>query len=174
MLALWIAMYLGLPRPYWAMGSVYIVAHPLSGATRSKALYRVLGTLLGAAAGVAMVPPLVNSPPLLMAAVAIWVACLLYVALLHRTPRSYAFMLAAYTLPLALPSVDSPMGVFDLAVARRRNLFRHSVRKRGGRGDHAGQRGRRVAQQISPVDDGCGAMGQRHALAKPQCAGDLA
>ncbi|WP_042882972.1 FUSC family protein [Cupriavidus necator] len=123
MLALWIAMYLGLPRPYWAMGSVYIVAHPLTGATRSKALYRVLGTLLGAAAGVAMVPPLVNSPPLLMAALAIWVACLLYVALLHRTPRSYAFMLAAYTLPLvALPSVDNPVGVFDMAVARSEEI----------------------------------------------------
>jgi len=123
MLALWIAMYLGLPRPYWAMGSVYIVAHPLTGATRSKALYRVLGTLLGAAAGIAMVPPLVNSPPLLMAAVAVWVACLLYVALLHRTPRSYVFMLAAYTLPLiALPAVDNPAGVFDLAVARAEEI----------------------------------------------------
>lgn len=123
MLALWIAMYLGLPRPYWAMGSVYIVAHPLTGATRSKALYRVLGTLLGAAAGIAMVPPLVNSPPLLMGAVAIWVACLLYVALLHRTPRSYVFMLAAYTLPLvALPSVDNPVGIFDLAVARSEEI----------------------------------------------------
>lgn len=123
MLALWIAMYLGLPRPYWAMGSVYIVAHPLTGATRSKALYRVLGTLLGAAAGVAMVPPLVNSPPLLMGAVAIWVACLLYVALMHRTPRSYLFMLAAYTLPLvALPSVDNPAGIFDLAVARSEEI----------------------------------------------------
>ncbi len=123
MLALWIAMYLGLPRPYWAMGSVYIVAHPLTGATRSKALYRVLGTLIGAAAGVALVPPLVNSPPLLMGAVAVWVACLLYVALLHRTPRSYVFMLAAYTLPLvALPSVDNPVGIFDLAVARSEEI----------------------------------------------------
>ncbi|MCA3191626.1 MULTISPECIES: FUSC family protein [unclassified Cupriavidus] len=123
MLALYIAMYLGLPRPYWAMGSVYIVAHPLTGATRSKALYRVLGTLLGAAASIAMVPPLVNSPPLLMGAVAIWVACLLYVALMHRTPRSYLFMLAAYTLPLiALPSVDNPVGVFDLAVARSEEI----------------------------------------------------
>jgi len=123
MLALYIAMYLGLPRPYWAMGSVYIVAHPLTGATRSKALYRVLGTLLGAAAGIAMVPPLVNSPPLLMGAVAIWVACLLYVALMHRTPRSYVFMLAAYTLPLvALPSVDNPVGIFDLAVARSEEI----------------------------------------------------
>ncbi len=123
MLALWIALYLDLPRPYWAMGSVYIVAHPLTGATRSKALYRVLGTLIGAGASIAMVPPLVNSPPLLMGAVAIWVACLLYVALLHRTPRSYVFMLAAYTLPLiALPSVDSPAGVFDLAVSRAEEI----------------------------------------------------
>lgn len=89
MLALFIALYLGLPRPYWAMASVYIVAHPLTGATRSKALYRVLGTLLGAAASVAIVPPLVNAPVLLMAAVALWTGILLYVALLHRTPRSY-------------------------------------------------------------------------------------
>lgn len=123
MLALWIALYLGLPRPYWAMGSVYIVAHPLTGATRSKALYRVLGTLLGAAAGVAIVPSLVNAPTLLMAAVAIWTGCLLYVALLHRTPRSYVFMLAAYTLPLvALPAVDNPAGIFDIAVARAEEI----------------------------------------------------
>ncbi len=123
MLALYIAMSLGLPRPYWAMASVYIVAHPLTGATRSKALYRVLGTLIGAAAAVAMVPPLVNAPALLMAAIAAWTGGLLYVALLHRTPRSYLFMLAAYTLPLvALPSVGNPGGIFDLAVARAEEI----------------------------------------------------
>ena len=123
MLALWIAMYMGLPRPYWAMASVYVVAHPLTGATRSKALYRVLGTLLGAAAGVAMVPSLVNSPPLLMGAVALWTGCLLYIALLHRTPRSYVFMLAAYTLPLvALPAVDNPAAIFDIAIARAEEI----------------------------------------------------
>ncbi|MDF3833343.1 FUSC family protein [Cupriavidus basilensis] len=123
MLALFIALYLGLPRPYWAMASVYIVAHPLTGATRSKALYRVLGTLLGAAASVAMVPALVNAPALLMAAVALWTGVLLYVALLHRTPRSYVFMLAAYTLPLvALPSVNDPGGIFDIAVARAEEI----------------------------------------------------
>jgi len=123
MLALFIALYLGLPRPYWAMASVYIVAHPLTGATRSKALYRVLGTLLGAAAAVVMVPTLVNAPALLMAAVAVWTGVLLYVALLHRTPRSYVFMLAAYTLPLvALPSVNDPGGIFDIAVARAEEI----------------------------------------------------
>lgn len=123
MLALFIGLYLDLPRPYWAMATVYVVAHPLTGATRSKSVYRVLGTLLGATASVLFVAALVNTPALLMAAVAVWVAVLLYVALLDRTPRSYLFMLAAYTLPLiALPAVDHPQGVFDLAVARSEEI----------------------------------------------------
>jgi uncharacterized membrane protein YccC len=88
MLALYIALALGLPRPYWAMATVYVVSHPLTGATRSKALYRCLGTLLGGAGAIAMVPPLVNEPALLMGAVALWTGTLLYVALMHRTPRS--------------------------------------------------------------------------------------
>ena len=50
MLALVIALAMDLPRPYWAMATVYIPSQPLAGATRSKALYRVLGTLAGATA----------------------------------------------------------------------------------------------------------------------------
>ena len=49
MLALYIAFYFDLSRPYWALASVYIVSNPFVGATRSKALYRVLGTTLGVA-----------------------------------------------------------------------------------------------------------------------------
>ena len=37
MLALWIALRIGLDRPYWAMATAYIVAQPLTGAMRSKA-----------------------------------------------------------------------------------------------------------------------------------------
>ena len=40
MLALYLAFSLDLPRPYWALITAYIVARPLSGMTRSKALYR--------------------------------------------------------------------------------------------------------------------------------------
>lgn len=124
MLALYLAMAAGLPRPYWAMSAVYIVAHPLTGATRSKALYRVLGTLLGATAAVAFVPLFDDAPILLAAVVALWTGSLLYISLLHRTPRSYVFMLAAYTLPLiALPAVDQPQAVFDIAVARSEEIM---------------------------------------------------
>ena len=52
MLALYIALALDLERPYWAMASAYIAAQPLSGATRSKALFRLYGTVIGAAAAV--------------------------------------------------------------------------------------------------------------------------
>lgn len=36
MLALYIALAVGLPRPYWAMTTAYIISQPLSGAVRSR------------------------------------------------------------------------------------------------------------------------------------------
>ncbi|SDD76781.1 Uncharacterized membrane protein YccC [Cupriavidus sp. YR651] len=119
MLALYVALALGLSRPYWAMATVYLVSSPLTAATRSKGLYRVAGTLLGASAAVAMVPNLVNEPLLLMAAIALWTGAMLYLSLLERSPRSYVFLLAAYTLPIvALPAVTDPASIFDIALLR--------------------------------------------------------
>jgi uncharacterized membrane protein YccC len=119
MLALWVSMAAGLPRPFWAMMTAYIVASPLAGAVRSKALFRLCGTFVGSAATVAMVPNLANAPELLSLALACWVAVCLYVSLLDRTPRSYIFMLAGYTAGLiGFPSVSDPAAVFDTAIAR--------------------------------------------------------
>ncbi|KAI3592114.1 Tetrapartite efflux system, inner membrane component FusBC-like [Cupriavidus sp. U2] len=119
MLALYIALSFGLPRPYWAMATVYFVSNPLTGATRSKAAYRVAGTMLGAMAAVITVPQLVSMPIVLMGAIALWIMVLVYLSLLQRTPRSYVFLLAAYTLPIvALPAVMQPADIFDIAVAR--------------------------------------------------------
>lgn len=123
MLALYIAMLLALPRPYWAMATVYVVSHPLLGATRSKGLYRVGGTLLGACAAVLLTPLLDQTPLLFMLAISVWTATLLYLALLDRTPSNYLYMLAAYSLPLmALPAVSAPDQVFGLAVARSEEI----------------------------------------------------
>jgi uncharacterized membrane protein YccC len=74
-LALVVALWIDLPRPYWAMATVYIASQPLAGATSSKAFYRVLGTLIGATVTVIFVPNLVNVPELLCLAVALWVGC---------------------------------------------------------------------------------------------------
>ena len=123
-MALFIALSLDLPRPYWAMAAVYVVANPLAGATSSKALYRALGTLIGACASVIFVPLLVNAPELLSVVVALWTGTLLFISMLDRTSRSYVFMLAAYSLPLiALPTVGAPETVFDVALARSEEII---------------------------------------------------
>ena len=75
--------------PYWAVSTVFITVQPLAGATRSKAIYRVCGTVLGAIVAVILVPNLVNAPELLTLAIALWVGLCLYFSLLDRTPRSY-------------------------------------------------------------------------------------
>lgn len=118
-LALYLAMWFDLARPYWALTTVFITSQVLAGATRSKALYRVLGTLLGAAASVVLVPNLANSPELLTFAIAAWVATGLYLSLLDRTPRGYVPMLAGYTAAIiGFPTVDAPGTIFEVAVAR--------------------------------------------------------
>jgi uncharacterized membrane protein YccC len=119
MLALYVALAAGLPRPFWAMMTAYIVASPFSGAVRSKALFRVCGTLIGAAATVFMVPRMANAPELLSLALACWVGACLYVSLLDRTPRAYVFMLAGYTAGLiGFPAVADPATIFDTGLAR--------------------------------------------------------
>ncbi|HEY0179229.1 MAG TPA: FUSC family protein, partial [Dokdonella sp.] len=124
MLALYVALALSLPNPYWSMATVYIVSHPLSGATRSKAIYRAGGTFLGAAAAVAMVPPLVQTREVLALVMAAWTGSMLYLALLDRTPRGYTFMLAAYTTPLiGMPAFAQPLAIFDLALARTEEIL---------------------------------------------------
>ncbi|GLK82425.1 fusaric acid transporter [Ancylobacter defluvii] len=123
MLALYIALAFDLPRPYWAMAAVYVVANPLAGATSSKGLYRALGTLIGASAAVFFVPLFVNAPELLSLVVALWTGTLLYISMLDRTPRSYVFMLAGYSLPLiALPAIGTPEQIFDVALARSEEI----------------------------------------------------
>jgi len=117
--ALYIAFALDLERPYWAMFTVFIIAKPISGAVRSKAVYRFLGTVGGAAMALFLVPPLVQAPVLLCLAISGWVGVCLYFSLLDRTPRSYAFMLAGYTAAIVgFSVVGKPEGIFDTAVAR--------------------------------------------------------
>jgi len=119
MLALLAALWLDLPRPYWAMATVYITSQPLAGATSSKAFYRVLGTAIGASAAVVMVPNLVDAPELLCLAMALWIGLCIYLSLLVRQPRSYGFMLSGYTVALiGFPAVSDPGSMFDLALAR--------------------------------------------------------
>jgi uncharacterized membrane protein YccC len=119
LLAMGIAFWVELPRPYWAVTSVFMVSQPLSGATTSKAGYRLYGTILGAIAAVVLVPNLVNVPILLCLTLALWIGGCLYFSLLDRTPRSYVLMLSGFTAAfVGFPVVNLPGSIFDFAVSR--------------------------------------------------------
>jgi uncharacterized membrane protein YccC len=123
MLALSIAFWLDMPRPYWAMASVYIASNPLTGATSSKAIYRMLGTLIGAAGTIVLVPNLVDAPELLSLAIALWVGACLYLSLIDGTPRSYMFMLSGYTFALlGFPIISSEL-TFDIVTAQVQEIM---------------------------------------------------
>ncbi len=118
-LGLYVSLRIGLNRPFWVIGTVYLVSQPLSGATLSRGLFRLLGTVGGAFATVALVPRFANAPLVLSAALAAWMALCLYLAMLDRTPRAYAFLLAGYTTSLiGFPAVMVPGDVFTIAITR--------------------------------------------------------
>jgi uncharacterized membrane protein YccC len=118
-LTMFIAFSLDLKSPGWAMTTVYLTSQPLSGVLRAKAVYRSIGTFIGGAAMVAIVPNLVDAPELTTLAIILWVALCVFVSLLDRTPRSYMFVLAGYTAALiGFPTVLAPGTVFDTAVSR--------------------------------------------------------
>jgi uncharacterized membrane protein YccC len=118
-LTMFIAFSLDLKSPGWAMTTVYLTSQPLSGAMRAKAFYRAIGTFVGAAAMVAIVPNLVDAPELTTLAIMLWVALCVFISVLDRTPRSYMFVLSGYTAALiGFPSVLAPDTVFDTAVSR--------------------------------------------------------
>ncbi|MNK98844.1 p-hydroxybenzoic acid efflux pump subunit AaeB [compost metagenome] len=61
---------------------------------------------------------------MLVVVIALWTGTLLFLSLHLRTANNYALMLAGYTLPLiALPVVNNPLGVWDVAEARTEEIF---------------------------------------------------
>ena len=120
-LALFISFSMDLKSSAWAMVTVYLTSQPLSGALRAKAVYRVVGTFVGGAVMVAIVPNLVNAPELTTLAIILWVALCVFVSLLDRTPRSYMFVLSGYTAALmGFPSVLAGLRADDPDQPRHR------------------------------------------------------
>jgi uncharacterized membrane protein YccC len=119
LLTLDIAFITDLPRPWWAMMAAFVTTQPMAGNLRPKMTYRVVGVLLGAVVAVTLIPRLINWPPLMSAAFALWVAICLFFSVLDRTPRAFMFMLAGYTAAIiGFPYIDQPGDIFAIAVAR--------------------------------------------------------
>ena len=79
----------------------------------------MIGTVIGLAAAVVIVPNLIDVPELMMVAIALWIALCIYLSLLDRTPGAYAILLAGFTTALVgLPMIVDPSNIFDSAVLR--------------------------------------------------------
>nr|WP_231943026.1 FUSC family protein [Kosakonia sacchari] len=119
MLAYYIALSIGLEKPSWAIITVYIVSQTSVGASLSRSVYRLAGTIVGAGATVLIVPTFVNTPIFCSVILTGWITFCLYLSLLERTPRAYAFVLAGYTASLiGFPAVFHPSEIFDTAIVR--------------------------------------------------------
>jgi uncharacterized membrane protein YccC len=119
MLALYIAFALQLESPVWSWLTVWIVAQPTPGMVLSKSLYRVVGTIAGAALGVVLIALFAQTPELFVLALALLVGGCTVASNILTNFRAYATVLAGYTAGIvASDAINTPDQVFLIAMAR--------------------------------------------------------
>ncbi len=119
LLALFIAFWLGLDEPRWALLTVFIVAQPDSGQVLAKGFYRILGTIAGVLVSIALVFGLSQSGELFLAALALWIGLCNFAAAALRNFASYGFLLAGYTVAvIGISAALNPDQAFPLLLAR--------------------------------------------------------
>ncbi len=119
LVALAIAFALGLPEPQWSITAVFIVAQPYAGMVLAKGIYRVIGTLVGALAAVAMVHLVAPVPWLFLLVMAAWMAACTFASTLLRDVQAYGAVLSGYTATLiAFPAMAEPELLTYLATSR--------------------------------------------------------
>lgn len=111
LLAYFVAFAIQLDTASTAGLCVVIVAQPAPGMAMSKALYRVVGTVLGGAVGFALVALFPQDRTMLLAAFTLWLGACTFVAALLRDFRSYGAVLCGYTVGIiAISGIDAPDG----------------------------------------------------------------
>ena len=126
-LRIWIAMMLALAAAFWlqldsassAATCVAILAQPKRGQAISKAVYRLLGTLIGAAVSIVFMALFGQDRVLLLVSFTTWLGLCVFTAQYLQDTRAYGAMLSGYTVAIiALGQIDEPQGTFDAAVSR--------------------------------------------------------
>jgi len=124
LLALLISLALDLDSPRTAMFSVFLVMQARSGLVFQKSYYRLIGTVVGGTVSVVLIAACAQSPELFFVGFALWVAFCTAGSFVFRNFQSYGFVLSGYTVCfVALPSLNDPLHVFDVAVTRVLEMF---------------------------------------------------
>src|SRR3989442_9052142 len=122
-LALYVAFWLELDNAYWAGTSAAIVCQPHLGASLRKGWFRMIGTLVGAVAIVALTACFPQDRAAFLLGLALWGAACALVATLLRNFAAYAAAPADYTAAIIasdqLGATGGPNGdAFMLAITR--------------------------------------------------------
>jgi uncharacterized membrane protein YccC len=124
---IWVAVVAALAASFWleleapssAALTVAILAAPTRGEASHKASYRLIATVIGVTAAIAITGLFSQARDLLLAAFAGWIGLCVYAAGLMDGNRAYAAVLSGYTVAfVAIQQIDTPGHVFETGMAR--------------------------------------------------------
>ncbi|MGY8707359.1 FUSC family protein [Bradyrhizobium sp. 18BD] len=119
LLALYVSFWLELESPSSSALTVAVLALPTRGQGMEKAGYRLLATIIGVIASIAIAGMFSQTDGLLLGVLGIWVGLCAYAAGMLDGNRAYAAALCCITVALiAVQQIDTPLQVFATGVAR--------------------------------------------------------
>lgn len=118
-LALFVSFWLQLEIPSTAAVTVAILAEPTRGQALDKAGFRLLATIVGVIASLAITGLFSQARDLVLAASAVWLGLCVFAARLFDGYRAYAAALSGYTVGIiAIQQIDNPQNVFEISMQR--------------------------------------------------------
>jgi uncharacterized membrane protein YccC len=119
MAALFVAMWMQLDTPRWAIWTVFIVSPPVRGNALRKTAARIAGTFTGCVVGVAAVGLFPQDRVGFYVLFSLWLGACAYWATLRREYVSYAASLAAFTSAIVSAGVSAqPLATWQIATDR--------------------------------------------------------
>jgi uncharacterized membrane protein YccC len=115
-LALWVAFTLELNEPSWSATTAAIVCQPALGASLRKALFRLIGTVVGAVAIVVICAYSRQDRLSFLISLTLWCAGCAFIATLLRNFAAYAAALSGYTAAILASDVLGPVGTANSSV----------------------------------------------------------
>ncbi|MCL1076141.1 FUSC family protein [Shewanella dokdonensis] len=118
-IAYWLAMFLQLPSTRSAALTVLIVMQPQTGQVLTKSVARIIGTIFGLAVSLLLVALFHQHPVMFVLGTSLWCMFCISGAVRYRDMRSYAFLLAGYTVGMiGIPAAMDPHIAVSVSIGR--------------------------------------------------------